>query len=324
MIKDFIKLIRLKNLIMVAALQYLLLYCLIIPFLRFHYSHILGLYMIPQLSNLDFFFLVLATVLITAAGYVINDYFDLSIDMINHPQHVILGKKISLRTALVTHWIFNIIGVALGFYISWRIDMTNLGFIFIFTAGLLWYYSTIFKRELIIGNLIVAILTAIIPLLVMIYEIIPLNLVYRSQLQYFYLNFNDIVFWIFGFSFFAFISTFVREIIKDIEDFEGDNAYGRKSIPIVLGITNAKIIVISLQVLFTLAVFWANLMYVDDVLSKWYLSIGVILPSLFLVYKIAIAKAEKDYKYASRILKVIMIAGISYLFILYFIIKDSM
>ena len=309
---------------MVAALQYLLLYCLIIPFLRFHYSHILGLYMIPQLSNLDFFFLVLATVLITAAGYVINDYFDLSIDMINHPQHVILGKKISLRTALVTHWIFNIIGVALGFYISWRIDMTNLGFIFIFTAGLLWYYSTIFKRELIIGNLIVAILTAIIPLLVMIYEIIPLNLVYRSQLQYFYLNFNDIVFWIFGFSFFAFISTFVREIIKDIEDFEGDNAYGRKSIPIVLGITNAKIIVISLQVLFTLAVFWANLMYVDDVLSKWYLSIGVILPSLFLVYKIAIAKAEKDYKYASRILKVIMIAGISYLFILYFIIKDSM
>jgi 4-hydroxybenzoate polyprenyltransferase len=280
--------------------------------------------MIPQLSNLDFFFLVLATVLITAAGYVINDYFDMSIDMINHPQQVVLGKKISLRTALVTHWIFNIIGVALGFYISWRIDMTNLGFIFIFTAGLLWYYSTIFKRELIIGNLIVAILTAIIPLLVMIYEIIPLNLVYRSQLQYFYLNFNDIVFWIFGFSFFAFISTFVREIIKDIEDFEGDNAYGRKSIPIVLGITNAKIIVISLQVLFTLAVFWANLLYVDDVLSKWYLSIGVILPSLFLVYKIAVAKAEKDYKYASRILKVIMIAGISYLFILYFVIKDSM
>src|ERR1035437_8894484 len=254
MIKDFLKLIRLKNLIMIAALQYLLLYCLIIPYLQFHYSHILGIYMMPQFSNLDFFFLVLATVLITAAGYVINDYFDLSIDMINHPQKVILGKRISLRKALLLHWIFNIVGVLLGFYISWKIDMTNLGFIFVFMAGSLWYYSTVFKRELIIGNLIVALLLALVPVLVIIYEIIPLNLTFRSQLQYFYLNFNDIVFWSLGFSFFAFLITFVREIVKDIEDFEGDNAYGRKSIPIILGITNAKIIVISLQLIFTLAV----------------------------------------------------------------------
>ena len=308
---------------MIAALQYLLLYCLISPFLKYHYSHILGLEMNIQFSNIDFFFLVLATVLITAAGYVINDYFDLSIDMINHPQNVILGKKISLRTALIIHWIFNIIGVALGFYISWKIDMTNLGFIYIFTAGLLWYYSTIFKRELIIGNIIVATLTALTPLLVIIYEIIPLNLTYKSQLQYFYLNFNDIVFWILGFSFFAFFSTLVREIIKDIEDFEGDNAYGRKSIPIILGVQNAKIIVVSLQLLFTLAIVGASILYIDDQLSKWYLRIFVVLPSFFLIYKIIRAKEEKDYTLASKILKLIMITGISYLFVLYFIIKES-
>jgi len=323
MIKDFLKLIRLKNLIMLAVLQYLLLYCLIKPNLTFHYSRILGIQMIPQFSNLDFFFLVLATVLITAAGYVINDYFDLSIDMINHPQNVVLGKKISIRSALVIHWIFNIIGIVLGFYISWKIEMSNLGFIFIFTAGLLWYYSTIFKRELIIGNLIVAILTAMIPILVLIYEIIPLNLTYKSQLQYYYLNFNDIVFWILGFSFFAFISTIVREIIKDIEDFEGDNAYGRKSIPIILGIQNAKIIVVALQLIFTLAVSWAILLYIDNDISKWYLGILVILPSLFLMYKIIVAKQEKDYTFASRIAKIIMVTGILYLIILYFIIKDS-
>lgn len=323
MIKDFLKLIRYKNLIMVAALQYLLLYCLIIPYLKYHYSLILGIYMIPQFSNLDFFFLVMATVLITAAGYVINDYFDLSIDLINHPQNVVLGKKITLRTALVIHWIFNIIGVVLGFYISWRINLINLGFIFIFTAGLLWYYSTIFKRELIIGNIIVAILTALIPLLVIVYEIIPLNYVYGNQLQFYYLNFNKIAFWTFGFAFFAFISTFVREIIKDIEDFEGDNAYGRKSIPIVLGINNAKIIVVSLLLLFTMAVSWATLLYVDNQLSQWYISILVIFPTLILIFKIIRAKEEKDYTFASKILKVIMVTGISYLFVLYFVIKGN-
>jgi len=279
--------------------------------------------MIPQFSNLDFFFLVMATVLITAAGYVINDYFDLSIDLINHPQNVVLGKKITLRTALVIHWIFNIIGVVLGFYISWRINLINLGFIFIFTAGLLWYYSTIFKRELIIGNIIVAILTALIPLLVIVYEIIPLNYVYGNQLQFYYLNFNKIAFWTFGFAFFAFISTFVREIIKDIEDFEGDNAYGRKSIPIVLGINNAKIIVVSLLLLFTMAVSWATLLYVDNQLSQWYISILVIFPTLILIFKIIRAKEEKDYTFASKILKVIMVTGISYLFVLYFVIKGN-
>jgi 4-hydroxybenzoate polyprenyltransferase len=324
MITDFLKLIRFKNLLMVAALQYLLLYCLIIPYLKYHYSLILGIYMTPQLSNLDFFFLVMATVLITAAGYVINDYFDLSIDMINHPQNVILGKKISLRTGLVMHWIFNIIGVALGFYISWRIDITNLGFIFLFTAGLLWYYSTIFKRELFIGNLIVALLTALIPLLVIVFEIIPLNLVFRSQLQYYYLNFNDIVFWIFGFAFFAFITTLVREIIKDIEDFEGDNAYGRKSIPIVLGIKNAKIIVVSMLLLFATAVSLALFIYVENQFSKWYINILVIVPTLFLIFKIIFAETEKDYTLASKILKLIMVTGISYLFVLYFIIKGSL
>ena len=279
--------------------------------------------MTPQLGNLDFFFLVMATVLITAAGYVINDYFDLSIDMINHPNDVVLGKKISLRTALIIHWIFNIAAIVLGFYISWKIDMTNLGFIFIFTAGMLWYYSTIFKRELIIGNLIVALLTALIPILVIIYEIIPLNLVFRSQLQYYYLNFNDIVFWIFGFAFFAFISTLVREIVKDIEDFEGDNAYGRKSIPIVFGINNAKIIVVSLQLVFTLAVGMATILYVENQISKWYISLFIIVPSLFLIYKIIVAKLEKDYTFASKILKLIMVTGISYLVILFFMIKGS-
>ena len=323
MIKDFLKLIRFKNLLMVAATQYLLLYCLISPMIRYHYSVILGMYMTIQFSSLDFFLLVMATVLITAAGYVINDYFDLSIDMINHPNDVILGKKIAIRTALVLHCIFNIIGIVLGFYVSWKIDIINLGFIFVFIAGLLWFYSTIFKRELLIGNLIVSVLTALIPLLVIVYEIIPLNLVYKNQLQYFYLNFNTIVFWVLGFSYFAFLSTLVREIIKDIEDFEGDNAYGRKSIPIVLGIKNAKVIVLALQIIFILSLSFAIVMYIETEFSKWYLSLLVVLPSLFLSIKVWLAKEEKDYTIASKISKMIMVTGILYLVVLSFITKST-
>ncbi len=317
--KHFIKLLRLKNLLIIAALQYLLLYCLVIPQLTYHYSSLLGIAIVPQFSNFDFFLLVLATILITAAGYVINDYFDMSIDMINKPENVIIGKHISLRTAVVTHWILNIIGVGLGFYLAWKIDLINIGFIFLFTAGLLWFYSTIFKRELIIGNVIVAILTALVPILVMIFEIIPLNYTYRNQLQYYYLNFNDIVFWILGFSYFAFITTLIREIIKDIEDFEGDNAYGRKSIPIVYGIKNAKLIVCSLQTIFVGSIILSSILYIENSIAQWYITIAVVLPSLFLVYKVAVAKKESDYTFASKISKSVMVTGIAFLLLLYFI-----
>ena len=302
---QYLKLVRVWNLVMVALLQYMLLYCLIKPSIEHHYSQILGIQLQLQFSSLNFMLLVLSCVFITAAGYVINDYFDLSIDSINNPEKVIVGKSISLRTALALHWVLNIVGVLLGFYVSWSLDMLNLGFIFVFSAGLLWFYSTIFSKELLVGNIIVAMLTAILPLIVAVFEIIPLNYTYVNELRMYYLNFNAILFWILGFSFFAFITNFTREIIKDVEDLEGDCTYGRNTVPIALGVKNAKRIIVSLLLILSISISWAMLLFIKDFVSRLYLFVVVVLPSLITIFVVVKANDAKKYAIASKLLTII-------------------
>ena len=115
------------------------------------------------------FCLLLATVFITAGGYVINDYFDIKTDLINKGK-VIVGTKIPRRKAMMWHNIFNIAGVAAGFYISWKAGYMMLGTLFLIVSGLLYFYSASYKRQFLIGNIIVALLTAMVPLLVVFYE----------------------------------------------------------------------------------------------------------------------------------------------------------
>ena len=111
----------------------------------------------------DFILLVAATVFITAGGYVINDYFDIKTDLINKGK-VIVGTKIPRRQAMMWHNIFNIAGVSIGFYISWKAGYLWLGTLFLIVSGLLYFYSASYKRQFLIGNIIVAILTAMVPL----------------------------------------------------------------------------------------------------------------------------------------------------------------
>jgi len=110
----FIKLIRIQNLIIIATTQYLMRYAIIEPILKINKFEL-------QFSDLNFFILVFSTVLLSAAGYVINDYFDTKTDTINRPNNVIVGRKISRRTAMSIHISFNIIGIIAGFYISYKI-----------------------------------------------------------------------------------------------------------------------------------------------------------------------------------------------------------
>jgi hypothetical protein len=103
----------------------------------------------------DFIILVIATLLITAGGYVINDYFDIKTDLINKGE-VIVGTKIPRRQAMKWHNILNIAGVAAGFYISWKAGYFWLGILFLIVSGLLYFYSASYKRQFLIGNIIVA------------------------------------------------------------------------------------------------------------------------------------------------------------------------
>src|ERR1700747_2647931 len=145
----FLKLIRLQNLLVIAFTQYMMRWCLIYPILKTRGFEL-------QFSNFHFFLLSLSTVMIAAAGYIINDYFDVRIDKVNKPEHLVIDKGVKRRVAMGAHMVINVIAILIGFYISHIIGNWKLGFIFFICALGLWLYSTSFKRQFLIGNIVIA------------------------------------------------------------------------------------------------------------------------------------------------------------------------
>jgi len=323
----FFKLIRIQNLVIVALTQYMMRWCIIHPILQ-HLTAVNAngdLVRLPafdlQFSEFNFFLLVLSTVLLTAAGYVINDYFDTKTDLLNHPGKVIVGKVIPRRAAMTIHIVFNILGIAIGTYIAFLVKMPFLVFIYIIVTGLLWFYSTTYKRQFLIGNLIVSILTALVPLMVILFEIPLLNRAYGHVLMEYNTTLTIVVAWVAGFSFFAFITTLTREIIKDIEDFEGDNAYGRRTLPIVLGVSYSKWVVTGLNIITVGALVYVYFRYLKDNVTLIYMLITLLVPYIVLTYRIYKADSKSDYHFASNLSKMIMLAGIVYALVVYYIIS---
>lgn len=302
---NYLKLVRIQNLAIIALTMYLVRWLIIYPVLKFNGFEF-------QFQEFDFFILVIATIFITAGGYVINDYFDRKTDLINCPKKVIVGNKIKRRHAMLLHNLLNIIGVALGFYIAYKINLINIGFIFPIISGILWFYSTTYKNQIFIGNIIVAILIAIIPIMPVLFEIPVLNLKYNKILIENNSNFNILFFYSLGFSFFAFLTNLTREIIKDNEDVEGDKEYERRTIPIVYGIKTSKIIIQILIFITILAIGFIGTFYLSDYYTLIYFIVALILPLIFLSYKIKKSNHPKDFRNCSIIIKFIMLLGLGY------------
>ncbi|MCD4794635.1 MAG: geranylgeranylglycerol-phosphate geranylgeranyltransferase [Bacteroidales bacterium] len=316
MLLNILKLIRAKNLLIIAFTQYLMRYAVIFPMLESKGFE-------SQFSDFNFFLLVLTTVILAAAGYVINDYFDTKTDLLNRPKTVVVGKHIKRRSAMTLHIVLNIVGIVLGFYISLQINLWKLVYIYVLITGLLWFYSSSYKKMFLIGNIIVAILTALVPLMTVLYEIPPLNAKYTEVLLRIGENFYDVFFWIMGFSVFAFITTLNREIIKDAEDFEGDNAYGSRSLPVVAGLKTTKAVTISVSFIIIILIIFSYFKYVFipeviDYISMIYIFILLIIPNLYLVYKIYKAKEKNDWKSAGNLSKLIMLFGVLYALVVWY------
>ncbi|MDF1570166.1 MAG: geranylgeranylglycerol-phosphate geranylgeranyltransferase [Bacteroidales bacterium] len=318
--KKIIDLIRLPNLLIIAFTQYAMRYLIMEPLLPTASFSL-------QFSNLHFFLLVMATLFIAAAGYIINDYFDTRTDRINKPDKVVVGISVNRRTAMTMHTIFNLIGVGIGIYLSIHIGVVSVSFIFFLTAGLLWFYSTNYKRQFLVGNLTVAFLTAMVPLIVVLFEIPMLNKEYGAIMLQYNSSFNYIFIWVAGFSIFAFLTTLIREIIKDTEDFEGDAAYGMKTLPIVARIPLTKAI---LAVLITGTVFLLVFILVKfimfsaaqtDYISLTYFAAFLVIPFIILLTLILIARDKADYHRASVLIKLIMLFGVMYSAVVYYLIK---
>lgn len=317
----YLKLIRIQNLLMVPFTMYLLRYGIIQPILENGYSFALGQQVTLQLSFLHFNLLILINVLLGAAGFVINDYFDRKIDSINRPNQVIIGNTVHRRFAIILHFTLNAIAVLIAGYFSWLFKKPYIVLVYLMISGIFWFYSTTYKKQFLIGNIIVALGTATIPLQLAYFEIIMLLKTYGSAMVAQGLTFKILFYWIAAFGLFAFLTNLIREVIKDMEDFEGDSSYGRNTIPVVLGIKTSKIIVIVLHLatIWLLSYFYFH--YITDPISKWYLLFFVAIPLLIVAILITRADTIKHYHMLSQSIKIIMLFGILYAVVAHYLIE---
>jgi 4-hydroxybenzoate polyprenyltransferase len=236
------------------------------------------------LGDARLFLLSVSTVLIAAAGYIINDYYDVKIDYINKPERVVIGKNIPRRYAILFHVVLSGIGIAIGLLLSWRIAALN-----VLSAFLLWLYSNNLKRLPFIGNFSVAFLTGL--------SVWIVDLLYRhgSALIVIYASF-------------AFFMTLVREIIKDMEDLKGDNTFGCRTLPIVWGLRRTKFFIYFILTVFALTVLLINQFY--KALPLEYFLIFLFIPLLILLYRLIRADTTRDFAALSTFCKIIMLLGI--------------
>lgn len=273
---------------------------------------ILGVYGLEQqLSPLDFLLLMVSSVLICAAGYIINDYFDTKTDNINNPESVIVGRHIKRRVAMILHIFFNFFGVVFGLLVSFRIGKIEYVVIFLIITMLLWTYSLILKRRALTGNILISILSAIVPVMVLLFELPLLKLEHDSFPQISAVR-SLLVYWVFGFAFFAFFTSLIREIIKDIEDIQGDRECAYKTIPVIFGIDKTKYIITVVIFIIITSLTIISVTYLRDIPGLLYVMLTILFPLIYVLIKLFNSKLKKDYHFLSQIMKLIMLAGILY------------
>jgi 4-hydroxybenzoate polyprenyltransferase len=243
--------------------------------------------MLISLSNVfdvRFFLLATSTGLIAAAGYIINDYYDIKIDLVNKPERVVIGQGITRRYAILLHSVLSFIGVAIGLTLDWRIGLINFVSVF-----LLWWYSNDLKRQPFIGNLVVALLTAM--------AILIVDALYRTG--------NYLIF---IYASFAFFMTLIREIIKDMEDLKGDDTFGCRTLPIIWGIRKTKFLIYIIIFSFAATVICLNIIFGN--LPLYYFLIFLFIPLLWLLIALLRADTKKDFTMLSSFCKMILLLGV--------------
>jgi 4-hydroxybenzoate polyprenyltransferase len=271
-ILPFLKLIRWKNLGIIFLTQILAIFA----FLK--YNDVVLIH-IPQII-----FIVVSCLCISAAGYVINDYFDVKIDQINKPNEVIIGTYISRRQALFLHQALNIVGVVLGVLAGFKVLFIN-----ILAITLLWFYASVFKKKPFVGNVIVASLLALV--------LIEIAWVFEP---------NNVKLWFYAFLVFS--VNLVREIIKDMEDKDGDAAHGAHTLPVVLGDIRTKKVV-NVLMLISMLVILGFCFWKED-FRFWMLALAMIAFYGFVFFKLKKADRKSHFAYLSVALKYFLILGL--------------
>ena len=306
LIAAFFRLVRLPNLFFIALTQVLFQFAI--------YEKLYpGSATVPE--HLHFLWLVLASLFIAAAGYIINDYFDINIDEINKPGRMVVGRIISRRWAIAWHFMLSAAGVlltalAVPFLQKWYLVLANMG-----VVALLWLYSTNFKKQLLVGNIVIALLTAWTLLIVFFSKVTvadAFGLGARHHDKFFRLAAL--------YASFAFIATLIREAIKDMEDLPGDEKYGCRTMPVVWGVNSTKVyvavwLIVLLSLLIAVQVYimqfqwWAAVVYCFALLF---------VPVLLIFYQLFRARSVAQFHRLSTWIKLVMLAGILSMVFFYF------
>lgn len=315
----WLTLIRWKNLVIVLLTQLLAWYCLIYGTARYFAKP-------GFLDFKNFFHLLLSTLMITAAGYIINDYFDIKIDNINKPAKMVLVNKIPLRVAIITHAALNILALGFCFVVAAHGGHFSWMLLQLACITLLWFYSTHFKRRFAIGNIVVALLTALTIAVLVLYEPMMYSYLGQPAIIHFYRDdsYLNPVWVAAAYCLFAFMLTWMREIVKDMEDIKGDEAEGCKTMPVIIGLERSVKITRVLGI-FTILML-LGLIYPLYIVRYHFLSIytGLLLvvPLIAWLFFLPRHKTPEHFHSASRWLKIIMLAGICSLIVYNFHVFD--
>lgn len=298
------RLMRLPNLLIIILTQTILRYGLIKPFLFSGNTVLMS-------GWLDFSLLVLCTALIAVGGYIMNDCFDAGIDAVNKPGKNVVGKEIPEKSAIFIYRVISGIAVLTGFYLAFRLKSITAGILFPFIIYLLWMYNAKYKKVFVWGNLIISFLSAMVIFMVWYFEFLHMRLIpdlFATVLP----NLKNVNVFFVIYAAFAFLVTFFREIIKDIEDFKGDSEFGCKTIPIVYGVKNARFIASGIILITIILTLWFQGILANRGWSAvlWYVVAVIQIPMAYIILKLVSTRKEPDYHFLSSICKIIMVAGI--------------
>lgn len=300
----YFKIIRAFNLVIVALSLYLFYRFLIIPNHEFQ----LHTTLLP-FTKTDFILFVLSVVCIAAAGNIINDYFDFELDKEYKPERPLAQGLISLNTAMYLHAVLAFAGIALGFYLGWGYNYTQIGYVYIIAALLLYVYSSYLKKMPLAGNVVVAALSTFVFVLLMMFEVNFLNTIHFDLAERVVNLLKQAVIFYGGF---AFLVSLAREIVKDIEDKEGDAAFNINTLAVAYGETFAKAvsIMILLVMLSGIAYFMKGFWDMKVMKGFFYLLALIVFPTMVAIVLLLLAKERRQYALVSLLLKVIMLLGI--------------
>lgn len=291
---NYLKLIRWPNLLLIVITQFLIKYTLFEPF---------GVDI--TLNWFGLALLSLSTICLAAAGYIINDIYDVEADEINKPEKQLIGNTISEKMGYRLFFTFNIVGVLIGFYLSNIIGHPGFSILFIMISALLYAYASSLQKYVLIGPIIISILVGLSILIVGLYDLLPAITPQTRQTE---TTFFSILF---DYFILAFLLNFIRELIKNQEDMDGDHKIGRKSLSLILGKERANkvIFAVALLPIFGVVYYLYDYLYLRQI-AVVYALVFILAPLFYVLFKILSAKHKKDFTHLSLILKLVMLFGV--------------